>query len=238
MTILALSPHLDDAVFSAGAALAARAGAGEPVVLATLFTGNVQRPVGFALACQLDKGLAPEIDYMALRRGEDDDACAVLGVRPEHRPLLEAPHRGYNSAAALFEPPLAGDPAVEPLRREVAALLEAHAPDEVWAPRALGGHVDHVLIHRAVRRAAPRSRIVWWTDWPYADRSAPADPEAASTEGAEWRDEQVPPELRVREADACACYRTQLGFQFGGEDAMRARVLAAGSERFARSSGR
>ena len=87
-----------------------------------------------------------------------------------------------------------------------------------------------------MRGAVAPERLVWWTDWPYADRPAPADPEAATTVGAEWGDEPVPPELRGRKADACACYRSQLGFQFGGEDAMRARVLAAPFERFARAA--
>ena len=67
-TALALSPHLDDAAFSCGGLLASLAQAGWRVVMATLFTGSVAEPKGFALACQLDKGLGPEIDYMALRR--------------------------------------------------------------------------------------------------------------------------------------------------------------------------
>ena len=70
-TLLALSPHLDDAVFSAGATLFRAARRGWRVVVATIFTGNVAQPTGFALACQLDKGLAADVDYMALRRAED-----------------------------------------------------------------------------------------------------------------------------------------------------------------------
>jgi hypothetical protein len=48
---------------------AVRAGAaGWEVTVATAFTRSVPDPQGFALACQLDKGLPPEVDYMALRR--------------------------------------------------------------------------------------------------------------------------------------------------------------------------
>ena len=68
---LALSPHLDDAVFSCGGTLARLAGAGWRVVVATLFAASVPDPTGFALACQTDKGLAPDVDYLALRRDED-----------------------------------------------------------------------------------------------------------------------------------------------------------------------
>ena len=58
--MLAVSPHLDDAVFSAGGTLAGHALDGDDVTVVTCFTGNVARPQGFALACQLDKGLSPE----------------------------------------------------------------------------------------------------------------------------------------------------------------------------------
>ena len=231
--VLALSPHLDDAVFSAGGALAARVDAGWRVVVATLFTGSVAQPQGFALACQLDKGLAPETDYMALRRGEDEAACAHLGLKAVHLPLLEAPHRGYEGAVALFQPPHADDPAREELVRTIAELIDAHAPDAVWAPRALGGHVDHVLVHRAARAAAPAARLRWWTDWPYADRPAPADPEAPTVAALSWEDHALSPAARARKADACAAYASQLGFQFGGEAAMRARIEAQAAERYA-----
>ena len=233
--LLALSPHLDDAVFSAGGALSARADAGWRVLVATLFTGNVAEPQDFALACQLDKGLDPKIDYMALRRAEDAAACSTLGLHAIHLPLLEAPHRGYESAAELFDPPLADDPACEALAHTLDALLDAHAPDELWAPRALGGHVDHVLVHRAVRAAAPAARLRWWTDWPYADRATAADPEAQTVAGLAWQDEALSCHARKRKADACAAYASQLGFQFGGEAAMRARVSAMAVERYARS---
>ncbi|MCH2488188.1 MAG: PIG-L family deacetylase, partial [Erythrobacter sp.] len=89
--VLAISPHLDDAVFSAGGTLAEHAMAGDEVTVLTCFTGNVPEPTGFALACQLDKGLAPDIDYMALRRDEDHDACAKIGATALHWPFLEAP---------------------------------------------------------------------------------------------------------------------------------------------------
>ena len=112
-TALAISPHLDDAVFSCGGTLATLASSGWRVVVATLFTQSVMNPAGFALACQLDKGLDASVDYMALRRAEDADACARLGVEPHWMALPEAPHRGYESAGALFGPVLPTDAALD-----------------------------------------------------------------------------------------------------------------------------
>ena len=50
--------------------LAALADAGHEVTVLTCFTRSVPDPTGFALACQLDKGLPAEADYMALRRAD------------------------------------------------------------------------------------------------------------------------------------------------------------------------
>ena len=77
---LFLSPHLDDAVFSAGGLIHALTRGGWEVTVATVFTRSVPDPKGFALACQLDKGLPADLDYMAVRRGEDRLACARLGA--------------------------------------------------------------------------------------------------------------------------------------------------------------
>jgi LmbE family N-acetylglucosaminyl deacetylase len=91
---VALSPHLDDAAFSCGGTLARLAQAGWEVAVCTAFTLSVPNPSGFALACQLDKGLPPEADYMAIRRAEDahvDHVQLVLATRaavPEGVPVL------------------------------------------------------------------------------------------------------------------------------------------------------
>ncbi len=91
-----VSPHLDDAVFSMGGLMAALAEEGHELHLITCFTRSVPDPSGFALACQLDKGLSAEVDYMALRRQEDVVACQQLSVQPHWLDLPEAPHRGYD----------------------------------------------------------------------------------------------------------------------------------------------
>ncbi|HZH47524.1 MAG TPA: PIG-L family deacetylase, partial [Roseococcus sp.] len=152
---VAISPHLDDAAFSCGGVLARLARLGWEVVVCTTFTASVAAPRGFALACQTDKGLGPEVDYMALRRAEDAAACAALGATPLWLPFAEAPHRGYNSAAALFGPPAPGDAIMGPLLASLSHHLRAGPLDLVLAPQAIGGHVDHVLLVEALRLALP-----------------------------------------------------------------------------------
>ena len=229
-TVLALSPHLDDAAFSAGAALARLSARGWRVIVATVFTGNVARPAGFALACQLDKGLPAEADYMALRRAEDEAACRALRAEPVHLPHLEAPHRGYADAPALFAGVREDDAAEGAVRASLAALTAAHAPDLVLLPRGVGGHVDHVVVRRAAE-GLRLSRAAYWTDWPYAGKPAPAEPFARADAARRPLDVPAAPHLAAKLA-ACAAYTTQLGYQFGGQDGMRASVGAVHAERF------
>ncbi len=234
-TALALSPHLDDAAFSCGGTLARLARTGWRVVVATLFTRTVPGPQGFALACQLDKGLGPDVDYMALRRAEDERALRALGAEPPlHLPFAEAPHRGYESVAALFGPPLSEDGVVAPLARALRDLLAAEAPTLLLAPQAVGGHVDHVQAVTALRDAGPGVPVLWWRDFPYVTRGS-EPPEPFRDALATLPDRTValePGDLAAREA-ACLAYASQLGFQFGGADGLRARLAEAeGAERF------
>ena len=230
MRAVAVSPHLDDAVFSAGAALARLAAAGWEVQVVTVFTASVPDPRGFALACQLDKGLGPDVDYLALRRAEDREAVRRLGLGtpPVHLPFPEAPHRGYESAPALFAGPRAGDAGIVGEVRAALAPLVDDA-DLVLAPVGLGGHVDHLQVLAAL---APLADPVLWHDQPYAlrlDCAPPSGWEDVAGQGA-----------RARKLDAAAAYATQLAFQFpardgvpAGERAMR-RALGAAAERFDR----
>jgi LmbE family N-acetylglucosaminyl deacetylase len=215
-TLLAVSPHLDDAAFSAGALLWSAAQRGWRVIVATVFTGNVEQPSGFALACQLDKGLPADVDYMALRREEDRQACAALGAEPVHLPLLEAPHRGYDSAAALFGSVRPDDAACAAVSERLAQVFADVRPGAVLAPLGVGGHVDHLIVRDAVRRlAGPRLRL--WEDWPYVDRAGVQGRETA-------RCLTGSPEARAAKITACASYMTQLGFQFGGGDVLAERL--------------
>ena len=214
--VLAVSPHLDDAAFSVGGTLAALATGGAEVTVVTCFTRSVPEPTGFALACQTDKGLGPEVDYLQLRREEDRAAMAVLGAEPVHLDLPEAPHRGYESGPERF----AGVRPDDAVWRQVVGLLSDLRADLWLAPQGLGGHVDHLQVLRAV--ASLDRPVLWWRDSPYVLRDPSAVP------GPDLPDGLQPVELpaalapdRDRRADACACYASQLGFQFGGPEAMR-----------------
>lgn len=221
--IVAISPHLDDAAFSVGGLLAAQARAGARVTIVTCFTGNVARPTGFALACQLDKGLSAEVDYMALRRGEDVAACAVIGAEAVHLPLLEAPHRGYASAPELFAGRRADDTMLAPLTEQLADTIERLQPDVLLGPLAVGDHVDHWLVRDAL--GALGRPMLLWEDWPYLTRAS-----HTPTEAVRERHELSAQDREERTA-MCAAYASQIGFQFGSVEKMEAAIAQVREER-------
>ena len=120
-TALFISPHLDDVAFSCGGTLAALKASGWSIVLATAYPLRSQ-PDRLRAGLQTDKGLAPEVDYMALRRDEDAAFASTPGIEADEvhwLDLEEAPHRGYGSPAALFGSVIPGDD----IWREVAARV-------------------------------------------------------------------------------------------------------------------
>ena len=216
-TALFLSPHLDDVAFSCGGTLAKLAAAGWRCVLATAFTRSVPNSAGFALKCQTDKGLSPDVDYLAVRRAEDAEFGRAVGAAEVlWLDFAEAPHRGYESPAELFAGVKPGDEIVEALAGRVHELWRQYRPESVFAPQGLGNHADHLQLIAAVTATLPADAVTWYRDTPYALR-VPAD----STGFGVPIGEHLAAKL-----DGCAAYRTQLGFQFGGEPAMRDALTA------------
>ena len=220
--VVAISPHLDDAAFSVGGLLAARARAGDRVTIVTCFTGNVAQPQGFALACQLDKGLDAAVDYMALRRDEDLAACAMIGAEAIHLPFLEAPHRGYASAAELFAERRMDDGVLLPLTYALGELVESLAPDLLLGPLAVGDHVDHWIVRDAL--AASAQTLLLWEDWPYLRRAGPLPGTPAVSHSLTDDDRQA-------RLAMCGAYTSQLGFQFGGVGALEEQMAGIVEER-------
>jgi LmbE family N-acetylglucosaminyl deacetylase len=209
LQILAVSPHLDDAAFSAGATLATLIAHGHRVTLVTAFTASVEGPA--------------EVDVMALRRVEDMEAAARLGVqRLVHLPFPEAEHRGYDTPEARTGPLREDDDVAPDLR---AALDILGSFDLILAPQALGDHVDHRQLRRALGLPgrcddpAPVARfsrgpVALWRDTPHVlsgeDPPTPGD-DAVVISG----------DALKRKLAACACYATKTEARFGTERRMR-----------------
>ena len=212
-----LSPHLDDAAFSCGGLMARLANADWQVVHVTLFAATVPDPSGFALECQLDKGLELDVDYMSLRRDEDREFTGRIGASEVvHGPFPEAPHRGYSSPEALFGSILEEDSVFEPLCSYLRALLREHAPELLVAPQAVGEHVDHVQLAKAVADVSSLETcppLVWYRDAPYVIEHPDAHSPFPHIGNLDPLAINIEPVLQQK-LSAAAAYESQLELQF------------------------
>jgi LmbE family N-acetylglucosaminyl deacetylase len=96
----------------------------------------------------------------------------------------------------------------------------------VFAPLAVGGHVDHRLTHHAAVRVFG-DRLACYEDFPYA-RKRRARWLALWRGGRPWgwRSESIALDDRAlsRKCQAVACYTSQIGTLFGSSEAMERRI--------------
>jgi LmbE family N-acetylglucosaminyl deacetylase/DNA-binding CsgD family transcriptional regulator len=209
---LAIAPHLDDAVLSAGGYLAQLASAGGDVLVLTVFAGQPKPP--YSPLAEVMHGIwRLRDDPVGARRAEDRLALGCLGARALHARHLDAVYRTARDGSWLVgehERPTKADVGPEPelvdaVTAEVAALVDEYRPQLILTCAAVGGHVDHRRTRQAVVRAVGDDHRLWlWTDLPYADndmaellKSVEAFPEAIGA--AAW-------EAKLR---AVGCYRSQ-----------------------------
>ncbi len=247
---LYLSPHLDDAVLSCGGLIRKQTLAGERVLVVTLFAGtpSYEHLSPFARFLRLLEGHHP--DLVGHRRQEDRAALSHLGADPLHLDFLDALYRGpfrqepsrqalrekpsgqapeflYRSDKALFG---AIRPQDEGLHLELASAIEEAAERQekplLYAPLAVGHHVDHQIAKRAGdslrRQGYP---VTYYEDFPYAERE-----EAlllALGDREEWSPtlEGIADTIEEK-TEAIALYASQILYLFRRKATMERRVRA------------
>ncbi len=148
MTLLVVSPHADDAIFSCAGGILARTRRGERVVVASVFTGGAG----------------------AGRADEDRRALARVGAARVDLGFLDAPAREgvAETFGALVVTSRVRAATVRAVARALARVVLSERVREIWLPLGVGGHVDHLTVFaaRSVMRPAVRTRF--YLERPYA----------------------------------------------------------------------
>jgi LmbE family N-acetylglucosaminyl deacetylase len=223
-----LSPHLDDAAFSCGGQIHARARRGERVLVVTVFAGPApptDRLSPFAASLHRLWGL-DRSDVVEARRAEDRGAVAVLGADCLHLELSDAIYRTdehgqplYPAFAALFDDTRREDDTLEASLRDALGTLPASP--FVAAPLGVGAHVDHGIVHRAARAVLPRDRLWLYEDYPYAESWRARRRSTARCGGWDKRAEPLVEADLAAKCRAISCYASQLGTAFRGDQLER-----------------
>lgn len=154
--VLAVSPHLDDAVLSAGAWLAARPGS----IVVTVFAGlppNAERLTEWDAAC----GLRTGDDVVSLRRAEDLRALEYLDATPR---WLDFVDHQYTSER----------PPIDDIADAIRAIADNADVDTLAMPLGFM-HADHQRTYDACLRLLEKEpnlaeHWVAWADVPYRAR--------------------------------------------------------------------
>jgi LmbE family N-acetylglucosaminyl deacetylase len=152
--VVVVSPHLDDAALSVGAAIAAATRAGAEITVLTVFAGD---PSSGAPAGSWDRrtGFATAGEAARARREEDSAACAILGATPQWLPFADAQYDEQPDDDAVWE-------------RVAAACAGA---DRVLVPGFPLRHPDHARLHRLVRERGLPAPVDVYVEQPYAFRA-------------------------------------------------------------------
>ncbi len=152
-----LSPHLDDAVLSAGGLIYDQVQSGIPVEIWTILSGYPTE-VEFSHFAQLQHymwGFPSAEAAIRARREEDRNAAAAVGAKTVHFDFLDCIYRRGSNGEWLYDditvPPHAEDASLPDQIAE--AILARLQPDDILVCQlAVGSHVDHVLVRQGAEK--------------------------------------------------------------------------------------
>ena len=216
--VLAISPHLDDAVLSAGGHLCELASEGVEVSVLTLFAGIPTPPYSLAAELLHEEWQLTE-NPVHERRIEDAQAVKLLGAKHVHGSFLDVIYRTDSEGQWLIE--LGQSPATHEANQEpelctrlaesVAEAIGRLRPDHILTCAAVGEHIDHRRTRDAVLAAATdQVPVSCWEDLPYAHQRAAQPPTLAG--GADFGPPVAEPaghEAWEAKYQAIDCYRSQ-----------------------------
>ncbi|MBM4431549.1 MAG: PIG-L family deacetylase [Chloroflexi bacterium] len=229
-----LSPHLDDAILSCGGLIHRQGQLGCSPIVITCCAGVPDYRVLSPFALEQHHRWGQLVGPLEQRRCEDATALIYLGAKYQHWDYLDCIYRRhpisgeflYASEEGIFGQVHSVEwDLAERLTADVVLSLSAEAT-LIYAPLAVGQHVDHqVVLKAALRLREEGFRVQFYEDYPYA-----GDPSKLDQALQRWTCPPTPFVQTIREQDleakvsAIALYRSQLAVLFEDEASMSERV--------------
>ncbi len=232
MRTIYFSPHLDDAILSAGGWIYDQTQAGHSVEIWTFMCGfpDGTELTDFAKSLHTEWGTSSAEETIRVRRAEDQRAAAMVGAKAVHFDFLDCIYRRGRKGESLYTDvfvPL--HEAETDLPAQVAQVMIAWLkPDDfVIAQLAIGGHVDHFIVRNAAELL--HRSIAWIEDIPYLLNY----PDDLAPKTARMKDSAQPVSeagLKVWQ-DAIEMYASQFSTLFDSPEIMRQKISGYWSER-------
>jgi LmbE family N-acetylglucosaminyl deacetylase len=220
-----ISPHLDDAVLSAGGLIYDQTRAGVDVEIWTLLCGfpPSEELSPFAQELHSDWGIPTAAEVIAARRAEDIKAAGIVGAKTVHFDFLDCIYRRGKNGEWLYSdiyiPPHA-DEKDFPAQMAESISARLKPTDQLVCQLGLGSHLDHVLVRRAVELL--QRPILYDVDIPYLF-NFPGEL-ASKTVGMKAKTHRITDSGLRSWQEAIAAYESQLGSLFDSPEAMRKQI--------------
>ena len=227
-----ISPHLDDAALSAGGFIYEQTHAGIPVEIWNIVCGfppeGELTPLAQLMHFQWQSGTAEET--VKIRRTEDAKATDILGAKATYFDIPDCIYRRGPDGEALYtnifiEPHEAEADLPAQIAQSLLPLLQPD--DRVICQLGIGGHVDHILVRRAVELL---EHSLWYVaDQPYLFKR-PDDLDGFVAGMKESRHPITEAGLRAW-VEATLAYESQLSSLFENPDQVSEMVTSYYAER-------
>jgi LmbE family N-acetylglucosaminyl deacetylase len=220
-----LSPHFDDVALSCGGLVHRQTASGEQVLVITIFAGKPDYDNLGPFAQEIHALWGNPPDILETRRAEDLRAMQTLGADYVRLGYLDALYRRerssggllYGDEEALFGPPARSE---EHLPQELAEAIvqlvpldgpQAHDGLRLYAPLALGGHVDHRLTFAAALHLMEAGfEVFFFEDLPYVETVGALEKVLAGLFRGSWQLCPLSEEDMQAKIRAVTCYESQL----------------------------
>lgn len=186
-----ISPHLDDAIFSAGGLILELAGKTN-VMITTLFTKAGSLPYTLSAKMHLKHSgysVTSAEDLVSIRKQEDIRVCKMAGVNFKHLEFIDAMWRKKKKIGLmgkLFKnifpeinhlypfyrfnvisgKPAKGDSSItDAIKDSLISLVGELGRVVIFCPIGAGNHVDHIITRDVCAEIFPQA--IFWTDFPY-----------------------------------------------------------------------
>lgn len=187
-----ISPHLDDAIFSAGGLILELSGK-TSVTIATVFTKAGVPPYTQSAKMHLRHSgyaAASAEDLISMRKQEDFRACKMAGANFQHLGFTDAMWRKKSIMSLIGKifgnifpeinhlypfykfnvisgKPTKGDSdTMKEIKDSLISLVSEFGNVVIFCPIGVGNHVDHIITRDVCAEIFPRA--IFWTDFPYS----------------------------------------------------------------------
>src|SRR5256885_6861818 len=175
--VVAIQPHRDDLILSAGGLLHHLIQNGSSVSSLTVMT-RADDLVDSSFVRRIWRSDGPSTQYFERRERDDQQAMAKIGIQARHNlGHLDVAYRTKEGTNVPLYEKIRGEraPEDEQLQGEIAQALRAYSsldkPIVLLGPLGIGGHIDHLLVRNAITEAFiedPYVTLVFYQDIPYA----------------------------------------------------------------------